>query len=447
MSQAPITEAAPVRYPGPPPERADLVVIGGGIVGVTTALFAARKGLSVALVEKGRIAAEQSSRNWGWIRQQGRDPAELPIMMEANRLWPELARETNEEIGLRQTGVTYLARDDAAMARFEAWLPHAREHDLDTHPMSREEVAEMLPGAAADWAGGLRTPSDMRAEPALAVPALARLAVRAGVQIVENCAARGVDREAGRVVGVVTEQGRIKAGAVVLAGGAWSSLLLRREGIAIPQLSVRATAAATEALPEVHGGGAGDDRLAFRRREDGGYTIASAGFHELFVGPDALRAFGSFARQWLADLGGTRLRAAAPRGYPDAWSTPRRWGEDEASPFERMRVLDPAPNRRMLARIARDFARAFPALGPVRLRAAWAGMIDVMPDVVPVVDESPLRGLWICTGMCGHGFGIGPAMGRIMADLVTGAEAGHDLARFRFGRFTDGSRLKPGPSL
>ena len=447
MSQAPITEAAPIRYPGPPPEKADLVVIGGGIVGVATALFAARKGLSVVLVEKGRIAAEQSSRNWGWIRQQGRDPAELPIMMEANRLWPDLARETNEEIGLRRTGVTYLARDAAAMAGFERWLPHAKAHGLDTRLMSRAEVAEMLPGAATDWAGGLRTPSDMRAEPALAVPALARLAARAGVMMAENCAARGLDRAAGRIAGVVTEAGRIGAGVVVLAGGAWSSLLLRREGVPIPQLSVRATAAATGPLPEVHDGAAGDDRLAFRRRKDGGYTIAPAGFHEFFVGPDAFRSFGRFWRHVAADPASTRLRAAAPRGYPDAWSTPRRWAGDEISPFERMRVLDPAPNRRMLDRITRDFGRAFPALGPVRLRAAWAGMIDVMPDVVPVVDESPLEGLWIGTGMCGHGFGIGPAMGRIMADLVTGADPGHDLSRFRLSRFTDGSRLVPGPSL
>ena len=74
-------------------------------------------------------------------------------------------------------------------------------------------------------------------------------------------------------------------------------------------------------------------------------------------------------------------------------------------------------------------------------------MIDTMPDVVPVVDHSPLRGLTIATGMSGHGFGIGPGIGRIVADLVTGTRPGHDLSRFRLARFSDGTRIAPGPSL
>lgn len=87
-------------------------------------------------------------------------------------------------------------------------------------------------------------------------------------------------------------------------------------------------------------------------------------------------------------------------------------------------------------------------MGRPRLRAAWAGMIDTMPDVVPVVDRvASLPGLTIATGMSGHGFGIGPGMGRVVADLVAGGDPGHDLARFRLSRFTDGSALVPGPSL
>ena len=101
-----------------------------------------------------------------------------------------------------------------------------------------------------------------------------------------------------------------------------------------------------------------------------------------------------------------------------------------------------------LIRLREDFARAFPALGKPRLRAAWAGMIDTMPDVVPVIDHAEgAPGLTIVTGLSGHGFGIGPAIGRIAADLVLGRAPGHDLSRFRHARFTDGSRIEPGPSL
>ncbi len=110
-------------------------------------------------------------------------------------------------------------------------------------------------------------------------------------------------------------------------------------------------------------------------------------------------------------------------------------------------MLNPAPNRGRVARIRAAFAAAFPALGEVPIRAAWAGMIDTMPDVVPVIDRGPVEGLTIATGMSGHGFGIGPGVGRVVADLVAGRATGHDLGRFRFGRFTDGSVPDLGPAL
>ncbi len=448
MMRFPIHEGTPVSWPGPHPTEADVVVIGGGVIGVCSALYLARSGLRVVLLEKGRIAGEQSSRNWGWIRQQGRDPDELPIMVEANRLWRELASETNVDIGLKTGGVTYLASTEKAMADYEDWLPHAQVNGVDSRLLTRAATAELIPGMSRTYVGALHTASDMRAEPWVAVPALAGIAARAGVSIVENCAVRELDIAAGRVIGVISEHGRIKAPEVVLAGGAWSSLLLRRHGVALPQLSVRATAAATEALPMVYPGGAADDEIAFRPRADGGYSLAAGGFHELFVGPDAFRALPKFLTQLRADPFGTRFLPGAPHGFPDAWGTPRSWTADDISPFEKMRVLNPKPNKGKLKALTRDFAALFPNIGPVRIKAAWAGMIDTMPDVVPVVDRVvALPGLTVGTGMSGHGFGIGPGMGKVLAALVTGAEVGHDLARFRLARFSDGSPMRLGPAL
>ena len=444
-----ITLDTPVTYPGPLPAQADVVVIGGGVIGVCAALYAARAGHRVVLLEKGRVAAEQSSRNWGWIRQQGRDPDELPIMVEANKLWHELSAQTNVDIGLRQTGTTYLATTDAHMKGYADWLPAAYENGLDSKILSTQEVAAQFPDMrTAGIKGALVTPSDLRAEPWVAVPALAAIAARDGVQIVENCAVRMLDTAAGRVVGVITEAGRIAAPEVVLAGGAWSSLFLRNHGISIPQLSVRENVAATEPLPNIHDGAATTRKVAFRRRADGGYTLAPPGAPELFVGPDAVRAFPKYLAQLRAAPFGQRLLPFAPKGFPDAWGTARRWDAEQTTPFEAMRILDPAPNTRKLEKLLRDFQQLFPGLPPVRLQAAWAGMIDTMPDLVPVVDRvTTMPGLTIGTGMSGHGFGIGPAMGRVLAALATGGDVGHDLQRFRMSRFTDGSPMRPGPNV
>ena len=446
MIKFPILDSSPVEHDAPLPDAADVVVIGAGVVGVMTAWELARQGQKVVLLEKGRVACEQSSRNWGWIRAQGRDPAELPIVIEARQMWRDMAAEAGEDIGLRTSGVAYLARREKDLADFEAWMPYARDAGLDTRMLTRAETAELMP--SQKWAGAMYTASDMKAEPWLAVPAMARAAARAGVVIRENCAVRGLDIAAGRVAGVVTEACRIAADRVVLSGGAWSSLFLRRHGISIPQLSVRATVAATTPLPEVFAGGGVDDQIAFRHRADGGYSLASGGFHELFIGPDAFRALPKFLKQLAEDPFGTRYKLSAPKGYPDAWTTPRNWADDEPSPFEAMRILNPAPNESKVEEIRQKFAEAFPQLGEVKIATAWAGMIDTMPDVVPIVDHVPtLQGLTLATGMSGHGFGIGPGIGRVTAQLVNGQTPSHDLTRFRFGRFTDGSPIDLGPSV
>lgn len=444
----PITEQSPVRFAAALPSRADVVVIGGGVIGVMTASFLAERGLKVLVLEKGRIAGEQSSRNWGWIRQQGRDPAELPIMVESLSIWKALAAEMDEALGFRQSGVLYLAKTAREMARFEDWCDHARAHRLDTRLLTKAETGAMLAGAAAPWVGALNTASDARAEPWVAVPALAARAEGLGVALREACAVRALDLAAGKVVGVITEAGRVACDHVVLAAGAWSRLFLGRHGIALPQLSVLASVGATEPMPEIFPGAAADDDFAFRRRADGGYSIAPGGSqHDFFIGPDAVRSVAAFLPVLRQGVRDTTFRPAAPWGFPDAWSTPRRWAEDTPSPFEATRILNPAPNLRTLGKVQDAFARAFPGLGRPRLKVAWGGMIDTMPDVVPVVDHAPLPGLTIATGLSGHGFGIGPGIGRVVADLVCGKALGHDLHRFRFSRFSDGTRIAPGPSL
>ena len=447
MIPFPISESSPVAHRGPLSDRADVVVIGGGVVGVTTALFLARRGLRAVLVEKGRIAGEQSSRNWGWIRQQGRDPHELPIMAEANRHWQALARQTNEDIGLVQGGVAFLAETEHDMADFEAWLPYARACGVDSRVLGRGETAALIPGATKSWPGAIHTPSDMRAEPWRAVPALARLAARGrgGGRALRRAAAADRGGPGGRA-GHGTGHG-----ARARSGGRGRSL-----DIAVPARPRRDDPAALGAGDGGVGRGARDGLS--RRRHGCRHRLAAQGRRRLFAGRGrlsrAVHRAGCVSR--LAEVPdpaaqrspGTRFKPAAPRGYPDGWGTPRDWRADAVTPFKRIRVLNPAPNQRKVDHLVESFAALFPAAGPVTLKAAWAGMIDTMPDLVPVVDRvAALPGLTLGTGMSGHGFGIGPGVGRVLADLATGGAVGHDLHRFRLARFSDGSPVDLGPAL
>lgn len=444
----PFTLPSQLEHGGPLPSQADLVVIGGGVIGTCTALYAARQGARVVLLEKGRIAAEQSSRNWGWIRVQGRDLAEIPVALESQRLWGELDELCQGRLGLRTVGISYLAKKPKDMDAFEGWMTEANPLGARARLMTGSETEQVLGARGSGWVGALHTETDMKAEPWVAVPELARLARDNGVTIIEGCAVRGLDLAAGRVAGVVTERGRIACDSVVLAGGAWSGLFLRRHGIDIPQLSVRSTAMATGPLPQVVGSAAVDDEIAFRPRADGGYTLAPSAFAELMIGPDAIRHMRRYLKLAASGAFDVHIRAPAPKGYPDAFGTPRKWSDDDQSPFERMRILSPQPNRKKADMLTRRFAELYPQVGQVPVQAKWAGMIDVLPDVVPVVDRAEqIPGLTICTGMCGHGFGAGPGFGRITADLALGREPGLDLSRFRLRRFFDGSTLVPGPNL
>lgn len=429
--------AAPPPAAAEIPEAVDVVVIGGGIVGASAAWFLARRGLRVALCEKGRIAGEQSSRNWGFVRQQGRDPAELPLIVESLRLWRGLEAEIGENVGFRQAGVLYLAETDADIARFESFLELAEKYQIDTRLLTRAEVEEKLPGAAGTWKAALTTPSDGRAEPGLAAPAIARAAARAGAHVLEGCAVRGLDIAGGRVAGVVTELGTIRCDAVLLAGGAWSKLFCRRHGITLPQLTVRASVMRTGPAPLVTEHAVWCRDVAFRRRADGGYTVAHGGANIAPITPDTLRFLPRFWRSFMAER--RKLRPRLGAAFWRELTEAARWPLDGPSPFEGARVLHPEPHAGILAEAEANLRRLFPALADVRIEERWGGMIDVMPDAVPVIGPvAALPGFHLATGFSGHGFGIGPGAGRLAAELVAGAPPSVDPMPFRTERHIGG---------
>jgi glycine/D-amino acid oxidase-like deaminating enzyme len=440
------SDQTPVSHQDALPEAVDVVVIGAGVIGICTAWFLNQAGASVLVCEKGRVAGEQSSRNWGWIRQQARDPAELPIVIDSINAWETLSRELTTDIGFTRHGVLYAAENDDQLAQMEQWLDTAVQHQLDTRMLSGAEVDTLIKDEPGQWKGGMFTASDARAEPWKAVPAMAESLRARGGLIREGCAVRSIETQAGRVCGVVTEHGRVGAQSVVCAGGAWSTLFMANLGVSLPQLSVRATVARTAPAPDIYQGNATMGEVAIRRREDGGYTVASGVSNEHFIGADSFRYFFKYLPALRASVRFIRLRFGG--NLVERLLPVRSWGDDEVSPFEQTRVLNPDPSATALRQMRDGLVKRLPKLAALPFEEAWAGMIDVTPDVVPVMDEvADYPGLYLATGFSGHGFGIGPGAGRVMADMVLGRPAVHDLTRFRLSRFSDGSPMQPGPGL
>jgi len=428
------------------PSRTGVVIIGGGIIGVSAAFFLARSGVPVVLCEKGEIGGEQSSRNAGWCRKTGRDSREIPLIIESLRLWEGMNAMVEVETGFRTTGILFLCDSASEAARREVWLEHARLHQLDTRMIGPEEIARLLPGASRPFEAALYTPSDGRAEPQKAAPAIAAAARRLGAVVLTRCAVRSVETVAGRVGAVVTERGRIACDAAILAGGAWSSLFCGNLGVRLPQLKIRTSMMRTaplEGAPEISAVGEG---FLFRKRLDGGYTITSLNSEIAEIVPDSFRFLFDFLP--LARLEHRSYRLALGHRFVEEWRLPRRWNANQPSPFEATRTLDPAPVAAQNEAALGALKKRFPAFAEAKVAQQWAGMIDVTPDVVPVISPvESLPGFIIATGFSGHGFGIGPAAGRLAAQLVTGEPPLVDPSPFRFSRFTDGSRPQPEPAI
>lgn len=424
------------------PAQAGVVIIGGGIVGVSAAWFLARQGVDVVLCEKGHIAGEQSGRNWGWVRVQGRDTREIPMMLESMRIWERLKDETGEDVGFTRGGCFFTANSSKELQSFEDWADIARDYEIDTRLINASELKKHVHGSAIDWAGAMVTMSDGRAEPHKAAPAIARAAGRSGATVLPGCAVRGIETSGGSVSAVVTEHGTIRTSTVLCAAGAWTSMFCRSLGIDVPQLRVRGTVARTAACESVLDGNVFDDRLGIRRREDGGYTIAHGSVLEHLVTPASFRYFVKFLPALMQEFKIVRLSFG--RDFIDEWQTPRIWELDKPSPFEKTRVLNPSPTPSVLKGIRRNLDTMFPQLANTPIVESWAGTIESSPDVVPIIDSiDSVRGFHVATGFSGHGFGLGPGAGKAIAGMLTGEDTGIDLLPLRLSRFFDGSPIRP----
>lgn len=252
--------------------------------------------------------------------------------------------------------------------------------------------------------------------------------------VIQNCAARGVELSAGAVCGVITERGTIRTRQVVMAGGVWARSFLNQLGINFPQASVRSSILSVKpgstGLPDaLH-----TTNASVTKRGDGGYTLAISGNGRVDPTPGILKNtvqfLPMFAKRW---------RQLAP-GDLQAWrygfDTNRKWSLEQPTPMETTRILDPRPDKNTLKATLENAQALLPELKNAVIQAQWAGYIDSTPDGVPIIDgNSGISGLLVAAGFSGHGFGIGPGAGHLVADIILGRTPITEIKQYKLSRF------------
>ncbi|HVE09474.1 MAG TPA: FAD-binding oxidoreductase [Paraburkholderia sp.] len=418
------------------PQQVDVAIVGAGVMGCATAYYLARAGKKVLLIDKSTVAGQQSSRAWGFVRQQCRDEAEVPLMQASIGIWRTLEHELQADLGWRNEGCLYLANNPAERDAYEAWLPTARQFGVDTVMLSEREVLGKLPGYQMRQFGAIYTASDGQAEPTRVAAAFATRARELGVQIVEGCGARAIDVAAGQVVGLETEWGYVKTGIVVCAAGLSSFRLLKTVGIALPQQQVRGSVARTSAGPALTGASTIAHGIGFRQRLDGSFNIADDAQVDVDMTLGHLRGL-----QWyLPSLWAHRKSFRFNLNGACVTDALQRMPWSEATKNGAVHVREPrlVPNEKSVRGALAALHTAFPQQRETKIVERWAGAIDVLPDGIPVIDaQTAIRGLAVATGFCGHGFAMGPVVGKTMAGWIVSGAPSLDMRQLRLARYAE----------
>lgn len=419
---------------------ADVVIIGAGILGVCTAYYLAKHGVSVTVCEKGVVAGEASCRSVGQVASAGLDAVKMELIIESKGRWAELQDEIDADLGYRKNGFMAPCPSTDEFGFWETWLSGMQTYEPEARLLSAEETKERT-GADYPWTGAYYNPTDGCAEPTLAAPEIAAAARKHGAKIIENCAVRGLESAAGHVSAVITEKGPIKTNNVVLAGGAWSMQFARSIGIDLPILGIQGNCQSVASVPDGPEGTGDLPGTSWRREIDGGYVVCVIGgtvpiVPAMFrVGLKFLPAYKEHKQHW-------DMKVGIGRQFIADLLTPSKWPMDKPSPFEQTRILDPAAEPIFNRKAREKIAKYLGAFRSVQVRDEWAGMISTTPDDMPTI--SPVQskpGLHLLTGFS-YGLTMGPGAGKLMADMITGVKSDIDPRPYRYERHIDGSKLE-----
>jgi glycine/D-amino acid oxidase-like deaminating enzyme len=427
------------------PRTADVVVVGSGITGAATAAALAERGASVLVLDKeAGPAREGSGRAQGSLRVQGRHPAEFPLALEALRLWSRAAAEDPEhDAELSGRGNLYLATRPEEPALLRTLTEQAHASGLDqVEYLDAAGVREVVPAATGHVLGGMWSPYDAQAQPELATELFVRRAERAGVGFAYRTKVTGIVARAGRVTGVETVAGTVETASVVVGAGVWTSHLVAPLGIRLPLMPVALSEVETAPLPELFRPTVRAFGFGARQRSDG-RLVVSAGLGARVTRRASLYDLNGL-RYWLPRATIFRKNLRVRIDLPRLLSEVRHratLGTDLVPDTSPEPPCDRTSVDRALLRLAEVFPGAADA--PGRSRRYWAGLVDMTPDGLPVLDHrAGPDGLVVVAGLCGHGLALGPVLGEIAADLTLDGSTARPIAPFTLARF-DGEVATP----
>ena len=352
----------------------DVAVLGAGVIGASTALALAQRGMRVALVDRdaGELAAPSASwASAGGVRSQNRKSPEWPLTRAAAALWPTLGAALEADLEWVQGGHLHLAESEAEAELVAARVAREAAGGIAIEFVEGAALRAIVPGIGAGAIAGAFTPRDGQANPPRTALAFRAAAVRAGcvLRLGEPAALR-VAR--GRVEGLETPSGAIHAGSVVLAAGAWGGMLLAPHGVDLPlrrrALQMLLSDTEGEGLSLLPTLTAERRRLSLKQVPGGAYLLGGS---------------------WPAEIGARDRIALQENAIAGSWA---------------------------------HAVGIWPALARRRVAQGWAGIEAQTPDGLPLVGAWPgLAGLVLACGFSNHGFQLSPAVGPLVADLVQGS--------------------------
>jgi len=363
---------------------ADVAIVGGGTAGCSTALHLRGRGATVILLERGSCGGQASGVNYGGVRQQGRDLAELPLARRSREMWGRLAAIVGSDCEFVASGHIKLARSAADMAELEAYRESVRPYGLKLELLGRDDLRARYPFLGDAAVGGSLCAEDGAANPRLVAPAFARAARAAGTDIREHAPVTVIEHDGTRFRLRTAGGIEVSAATLVNVAGAWGHEIAARFGESVPEDVIAPNMCVTEPVPYFM---------------VPNFGVCGGGFYVRQI-PRGNVIFGG--GRGTADR--ERLRA-----YPVAASS-----------------LD--SSRQTIALV--------PRLRQAQIIRTWTGIEGIMPDSIPVIGPSRTTpGLFHAFGFSGHGFQLGPAVGAVLSELIMDGKTPTPIAAFDIGRF------------
>ncbi len=371
-------------------QTADVIVVGGGLMGAASAFFLRKRGLSVILLERGLIGQQASGVNFGNVRRQGRAIDQLPLANRSREIWGKLKELIGEDVEFLLSGHLRVGYRPLHVERMENYARDAQPYGLGLQMLSAQTLRQRFPFLGPEVIAGCYAPHDGHANPRLAAPAFGRAAVRAGVQVLENTQIVHIDKDGEDFVVSAADGRCFRAPLALVTAGAWANRISAALGEPVPMQANGPQMVVTEPVP---------------------YAIAPA----IGVASDLVKE-DIYFRQ-------------VQRGNIVIGGCAR-----EAVDLER-RLSHVQPRNTLLQ--LTQIERVVPALKRLNIIRVWSGIEGYMHDDRPVMGPSArLPGLYYAFGFCGAGFQLGPGVGDVMAELIHTGSTSTPIAQYGIGRFS-----------